>query len=182
MMLRRTRADQVVPVYRDFTKRYGTPARAARLSADDLESLLSPLGLRWRGRQMFRTVQYLRDSYAKRAPVAADDLLRIPGVGDYSNAMLRNRLFGERVAPVDANFVRFFTRLLGRPFRAEDRRRPYLIHLAHDFVQSPRSRELNLAILDLGALVCRPARPACAGCPLREGCVTGRGRMMESIR
>ena len=174
MMLRRTRADQVVPVYNQFTRKYGTPAKAAKLSEDRLEELLTPLGLRWRGRQMHQTVQYLHHSYAKHGPTPADDLKDIPGVGDYSNAMLRNRLFDERVAPIDANFVRFFYRLMNRPFLPDDRRKPELIALANAFVRSKHAADLNLAILDLAALVCRPARPFCAECPLIRECATGR--------
>lgn len=177
MMLRRTRADQVVPVYRHFTATYDTPAKAARLSEARLEELMQPLGLRWRGRQLYQTIQYLRDAYAKRRPAPADDLRDIPGVGEYSSAMLRNRLFAERVAPIDSNFVRFFYRLLGRPFQADDRRKPELIALANDFVQSKHAADLNLAILDLAALVCRPARPACDECPLAKECATAVGTL-----
>ncbi|MEQ9365453.1 MAG: hypothetical protein RIF32_14500, partial [Leptospirales bacterium] len=174
MMLRRTRADQVVPVYLEFCERYETPEAAARATPRTFNRLFHPLGLAWRGRQLRETVQFLSDRYENRAPIPADELQEIPGVGPYCSAMLRNRLFDERVATVDSNVARFICRLLNRPYHAESRRDREVIALANRFVNSPRSRDLNLAILDLSALICKPRAPLCGECPLAGLCETGR--------
>ena len=173
MMLRRTRADQVEPVYREFSRRFASPAQAARASDPTFQKLLRPLGLEWRARQLRDTVQHLTHSFAGRAPAPQDDLLDIPGVGPYANAMLRNRLFGERLAAVDSNVARFVCRLAGEPHHAESRRNPEVLAAADRFVNAKRSWELNLAILDLSALVCKPRRPLCPECPLLKHCATG---------
>jgi A/G-specific adenine glycosylase len=180
MMLRRTRADQVVPVYLEFCRRYPTPRDAARAPAQAFAGILQPLGLAWRGRQLRETVQFLSDRFENRPPAPIDALEEIPGVGPYSNAMLRNRLFEERIAAVDSNVARFVCRLLGRAHHAESRRDREIIELANRFVNSPRSPELNLAILDLSALVCKPRTPQCPVCPLRGRCETGRRAASES--
>ncbi len=173
MMLRRTRADQVVPVYDEFTRRCETPTDAARLSRPALGKILAPLGLRWRAEQLHDTIHYLRDHYALRAPEPSDDLRDIPGVGEYSEAMLRNRLFGERVAAVDINLVRVISRWEALPFDAETRRRKPFTTLANRFMNSKHARDLNVALLDLSALLCRPVKPACGDCPVRRYCRTG---------
>jgi A/G-specific adenine glycosylase len=173
MMLRRTRADQVVPVYREFCERFETPAAALELSPAAFRRLLQPLGLTWRSRQLRETLHYLRDTYERRAPAPSDSLEEIPGVGSYSSAMLRNRLFEERIAAIDCNVARFICRLLGWPYHAESRRKRGVIELANRFVNSPHSRDLNLAILDLSALVCKPRTPLCTDCPLQKLCETG---------
>lgn len=173
MMLRRTRADQVVAVYEEFTRRYQTPAAAARLKKKALEKMLYPLGLHWRGAQLHETIHYLKDNYSHRAIAQSDDLLKIPGVGDYSNAMLRNRLYGEPRAALDANLVRLFQRWQGLPYCSEGRRDRQLIDLADRFLKSKHTRELNLALIDFSALVCRPRTPQCWECPLRKECATG---------
>lgn len=174
MMLRRTRADQVRPVYERFTRRFDNPQEAARLSAAAVEKMLTPLGLRWRAREMHKTIHYLKDNYALRQLTSADDLRAIPGVGGYSDAMLRNRLFDERVAPIDVNFIRLFSRLRNLPYDDRGRRDPRINELCNRFVNSKHSKELNLAILDLGALVCRPLKADCGECPLRSHCETGK--------
>ena len=174
MMLRRTRADQVAPVYEDFCGRFSTPVDAHRCPPRKLEQILEPLGLKWRSRQMRETFAYLKDTFARRAPGPGDDLEAIPGVGPYSSAMLRNRLFGEAVATVDSNVARFICRLSGREFHAESRRNKEVIALANRFVKSKHSQDLNLAVLDLSALVCKPGRPLCGECPVAKECDYGR--------
>ena len=170
MMLRRTRADQVRPVYERFTERYGAPADAAGLKKSELEKMLRPLGLRWRAEQLYDTIHYLKDTYAVRAIAQEDNLRDIPGVGEYADAMLRNRLFDERIATVDSNVVRIFSRWQNYPYHRDARRNRDLIDLANRFVNSKRSKELNLALLDFSALVCRPRKADCPACPLKTLC------------
>jgi len=173
MMLRRTRADQVVPVYRHFVSNYATPKKAARLNKKQTQKIFQPLGLRWRADHIHETIAYVKDNYSRRAP-EAEELRKIPGVGDYSEAMLRNRLFGERLPAIDSNFVRLFSRLAGKTFRPENRRNRELRELLLKFVDSGHSADLNLAVLDFTAIVCRPVKPNCPSCPLSSLCATGK--------
>lgn len=170
MMLRRTRSDQVVSVYEKFTADYQSPAEAASLSENQLRSILGSLGLDWRAAQMHETIAYLKDHYASRAPHKEDELTLIPGVGDYSSAMLRNRLFNAPVAAVDSNVARTFCRLMGQNFHAESRRDKRIIRITNQFVAGKRARDLNLAIIDLSALICKPSKPHCIQCPWMEKC------------
>lgn len=174
MMLRRTRADQVVPVYENFVSCYRSPRQAIGLGRKELERMFRPLGLRWRAGQLHDTIHYLHDHYRLRKPEPGDDLQKIPGVGPYTDAMLRNRLFGEARAAMDTNLVRIFLRWQGFPYRPEARRDRRLHEIGDRFVGGRHSRELNLALIDFVALVCRPRQPSCAECPLRNLCETGK--------
>ncbi len=170
MMLRRTRSNQVVSIYESFTDKYKTPDDAASLTPTDLRTILKSLGLEWRASQLHDTIAYLKDNYSKRSPTKSDDLKKIPGVGDYSSAMIRNRLFNEPLAAVDSNIARIFCRLSGRPFHAESRRNKLIIEMANRFVGGNRSRDINLALIDHAALICKPIKPACQSCPLSHWC------------
>ena len=175
MMLRRTRADQVVPVYTDFTTRFQSPAESAGISREELSELLKPLGLRWRADQLFDTIQYLKHTYEdNRAPKLELEFRQIPGIGDYSSAMLRNRLYDEPVATIDINVARLIARWQGRDYDAESRRKAWLKTEANQFVKTKHSKELNLAMLDFAALVCKARKPDCENCPLNKECKTGR--------
>ncbi len=174
MMLRRTRADQAARVYADFTESFRTPGEALEIPWSRVERMLKPLGLHWRGKQMRETLHYLRDHYGPGGPRRGDDLEAIPGVGPYSGAMIRTRLWNERVAAVDANVARFIARVHGLPHHAESRRDRDILHLADRFVDSKHCQALNLAIIDLSALVCRPRNPKCGECPLQAYCETGK--------
>ncbi|MBE7439560.1 MAG: hypothetical protein HS115_13970 [Spirochaetales bacterium] len=175
MMLRRTRADQVLPVYQNFIRKYPAPAKTASLKKEQLRELFRPLGLNWRSEQFARTLAVLQDGSVVRGLCRKDEdqgkrWQAIPGVGSYSEAMILSLLFGQRRPAIDSNVVRIFYRLAGRPYRPDFRRRRELLETARAFVQSPRAGQLNLALVDLGALVCRPGRPNCALCPLQKRC------------
>lgn len=173
MMLRRTRADQVLGVYQRFVLRFPDAESTAGASESELDDLLRPLGMLWRQTQMRATLQHVRDHFGARAPRKDDDLEAIPGVGPYSRAMLRSRLFGAREAAVDVNVARLIARLYGLPLHAESRRDRRIIKLADRFVQTRDPFRLNVAMLDLCALVCKARRPLCELCPLQAECVTG---------
>jgi A/G-specific adenine glycosylase len=173
-MLRRTRADQVVPVYQKFAAEYQTARDARKASVATITSMLKPLGLQWRAEQFYQTIHYLSDNYERRNLVRSDELQEIPGVGPYSEAMLKSLLLGVKLPAIDSNVVRIFYRLAGRTFMADYRRRSELIETARDFVKSKNPGSVNLALIDLGALVCRPGKPDCRVCPLAEGCRTAR--------
>ncbi|MCE9598056.1 MAG: hypothetical protein K8S54_08815 [Spirochaetia bacterium] len=173
MMLRRTRADQAARVYSRFTDRFETPADCQTAGPTELLEIFKPLGLQWRARQLLETLDYLSDSYAKRTPQKSDDLLAIPGVGEYANSMLRNRLFNEQLPALDSNMARVICRINGWKYSAESRRKKNVIAVAHQLVQTKSSRELNLAVLDFSALVCKPGKPDCPLCPLVRMCSLG---------
>lgn len=173
MMLRRTRADQAARVYLQFTQQFETPADSAKVESTVLLKMFEPLGLAWRGRQLLQTLDFLSDSYAIRKPEPSDDLFAIPGVGDYSNSMLRNRLFNERLPALDSNMARLICRIKGWSYSAESRRKKQIVEVAHKLVKIKASRELNLAVLDFSALVCKPVQPVCAACPLASQCAHG---------
>ena len=177
MMLRRTRADQVVPVYLEFTGRYADPLATARLPRARLKGMLYPLGLAWRAEHILETLRYLRQHHPREAPPDLEALRRVPGVGEYSAAMLANRLHALRIAAVDVNVARVHSRLVGQEPMPESRRKVHIIALANRFVRSPHAAELNLAVLDLAALVCQARRPLCSNCPFQKHCATGRATL-----
>jgi A/G-specific adenine glycosylase len=169
MMLRRTRAEQVLPVYEKFTDRYKTAADAL---ADGMEvrEMLRPLGLGWRNEAIFHTLEYLRDHMAVRELSAAAEIDRIPGVGEYSNGMLRSILFAERVPAIDTNVVRILCRFDGLPEKGEMRRSPLIKERAAYLVDTDHPAQVNLALIDFGAMVCTARNPDCKHCPVRRPC------------
>lgn len=174
IMLTRTRANQVLPIYNDFVARFKSPDEMKDLDEADCERLFLPLGLRWRGRQMSHTAAYLRDSLHIREITPSTDLKRIPGIGDYCEAMIKSLYFDSRTPAVDVNIVRLISRITGVPFLDENRRNASLIHAVTSLIGRSNAKRMNLAMLDLTALICKPRIPLCGICPLRTLCETGR--------
>jgi A/G-specific adenine glycosylase len=91
-------------------------------------------------------------------------------VGDYVSAAIRCFAFGERVPVIDTNTSRVVARFFGIPPRPELRRDARVRALLEQVVGKGNARYLNLAIIDLAALLCHPRVPACSRCPLDWAC------------
>lgn len=165
LMLRRTRADQVVPVYLSFLSRYPTLADAAHADADEIRKILYPLGLAWRADSV---VAFLEAAYAKFGedlPSDAELLQELPGVGDYVGAAVQVFAGHRSATLIDVNVVRVLGRIFGLDYSGEARRRKPMRELAVRAVDYDRPDYYHYAILDFAAKVCVAGRPRCAQCP-----------------
>ena len=159
VMLQQTQAARVVPHYERFLARFPTPAVCAEAPAAEVIAAWSGLG-------------YNRRALALRAAagvVAADGwperLEDLPGVGPYTAAAVASFAWDAQVAAVDTNVRRVIERRDGvrRTPRALARR-------AAELLPAGRAAAWNQAMMELGATICRPRRPRCGECPLRQGC------------
>jgi A/G-specific adenine glycosylase len=172
LMLQRTRADLVVPVYRAVTAAYPTAAALADAEPNEVRRLAWPLGLHHRLPRLQAAAAAVRDG----VPTTPQGLLAVPGVGPYAANATLCFAFGRRVPIIDANVLRVLSRLTGLASeRSRPRDDPQAWAHAGALLPARRVREWNCALLDLSALVCRP-RPNCSVCPLHRHCPTGRER------
>jgi A/G-specific adenine glycosylase len=170
MMLRRTKADQVEKVYRQFISQYRTPGGLLRGSPNKIRRILSPLGLNWRQQNFFDLAEVLIRDFKSTVPSTREELKQLPGVGDYVAGAVLSIGFGKREWIVDSNVVRVFKRFFNLHTSKEARRDRSVIELAKAYAQTSRPREANLAILDFSSAICLPGTPRCNICPLRRVC------------
>lgn len=169
MMLRRTRAEQVVPVYQRFLAAYPTLAAAAAADPVTIREHLRPLGLAWRADTI---VHFLQEAYARFGDDLPTDpavLRELPGVGDYVSAATACFAVTAAVPLIDTNVVRVLGRVFGLDTRGEARRRREMRELATRAMYPAHPAEYHYAVLDLAARVCLPGRPKCDICPLGTG-------------
>ena len=171
VLLQRTRADTVQRFAPDFFREYPSWKHLADATETELQERLKTIGL-WR--QKARSLSQLAQVMAKRAgrfPRSREDIQALPNVGQYiANAVLLFR-FQQPEPLLDSNMARVIERYFGQRKLADVRFDPYLQSLAKRIVQYGGCPALtNWAILDLGALVCRPSKPLCSKCPLSKEC------------
>ncbi len=179
VLLHRTRADQVVPVYRAVVARYPDPAAMARARLRELESAVRSLGLRWRVPLMREMARQIVRRHGGRVPADREALLALPGVSDYIAGAVRALAFQQPDPVLDTNTVRVLGRLFGLPVREGSRRSRRFRDLMALLMAGERPGDLLLSTLDLAALVCRPRDPRCPECPLRDLCTYGRKHRSE---
>lgn len=169
MLLQRTRRDSVAKIYDKFIEKYPDPKRLANADINELEELLKPLGLRKRAKII---LEFAKEVSSGGIVANYKELKKLPGVGDYIASIVLSVVFHENVAAVDKNIARIFIRLFGltprNPARPQDD--PLIRSIANKCLPLGKSRDYNLALLDLGWEVCKPRNPRCDVCPLQNGC------------
>jgi A/G-specific adenine glycosylase len=171
MMLRRTRASQVSPVFQRFLVKYPSVEKLAAARPAAVAATLRPLGLEWRVPAFTRMAASIVSRFDGKIPREREALLSLPGVGDYVADAVRCFAYGEPVAVVDANTVRVAGRYFGFPTDPESRRRPSVRTAVSALISPTEPVKSNLAILDLAAAICIARVPRCNQCPVSDGCV-----------
>jgi A/G-specific adenine glycosylase len=170
IMLRRTKADQVKPVYTTLLDRYPDVKSLARASDEQLERILYPLGLKWRSPAFKLVAREIREKYNCRVPETREELISLPGVGDYVAGAVLAIAFKKPEWMVDSNIVRLFKRYFGVDTSKEGRRDKHIIEMAKTYIRGSDPRSANLALVDFSALICTPREPKHSECPLKEDC------------
>jgi len=170
IMLQRTKADQVVPVYLDFIKRYPTIHDLAKASAKDVETFFARLGLRWRAARVIEMAKYITEKAGGTIPDTREELLKIPMIGEYIADAILVFAYGKETAVVDSNVVRIIGRIFGIKARGEARRDPRFRKIAQKLLLKGKAREYNWAVIDFAARICTPRNPKCEVCPLKDLC------------
>lgn len=172
VMLHRTQARQVAPVYERFIALYPAMGTLARAGKTELHAVLAPLGLRWRIdliHEMAGEIMRRSDGLVPRERAA---LLALPGVSDYIAGAVRCFAWNEPEPLVDTNTVRVVGRLFGLEIKDSSRRDARFRALIAALVDPEEPRAYNYALLDLADRICMKRRPPLQDeCPVRRWCL-----------
>ncbi len=180
-MCQQTTVAAAVPYFERWMARWPTVGELAAAGEDEVLSAWEGLGYYSRGRNLLAAAVAVVERFGGVVPEGYDDLRSLPGVGEYTANAVRSFAFDRAAPVVDGNVAR----VLARVFDYEDvidsgTGKAWLRETAGELqvlTQGRRGAEggriYNSAIMELGALVCRPRSPLCLACPVREFC-TGR--------
>jgi A/G-specific adenine glycosylase len=166
VMLQQTRVETVIPYYRRWLERFPTVEILADASLDDVLLAWQGLGYYRRARHLHRAARMIREWGGAGLPGTYRELKELPGVGDYTAGAIASIAFGEPVPAVDGNVRRILARLFDEPTP----KHAWTRRVAGALLDPTRPGDFNQALMDLGATVCTPRRPACGDCPLEAGC------------
>lgn len=173
VLLQRTRADSVAPVYAEVFRRWPSRRRLALARVDSVASVIRPLGLAYRASRLVALARTVTQIGA--VPRDPELLSKFPGVGRYVAHATVAAAFGLPVPAVDRVSARVYRRYFGRPdslLPAQDRE---LWALVEKVTPRVSVREWNWTVLDLAAALCTSRTPKCRDCPLRARCLYAAG-------
>jgi A/G-specific adenine glycosylase len=170
IMLQQTTVKAVGPYFEKFVARWPDVAAMARASLDDVLRMWAGLGYYSRARNLYACAVAVTRDHGGAFPDTEEGLRTLPGIGPYTAAAIAAIAFDRRTMPVDGNIERVVSRL----FAVEDalpQAKPRIQQLAATLLADSRAGDSAQALMDLGASICTPKKPACSLCPLNEDCV-----------
>ncbi len=171
IILQQTRVEQGLPYFERFISNYPTVFDLALASENEVLTIWQGLGYYSRARNLHFTAKKIVQEYEGVFPNTFDKLLKLKGVGSYTAAAIASFCFNEPVAVLDGNVYRVLSRLfdVDLAINIPRNKREFEI-IANDFLDKKNPALFNQAIMEFGALQCKPVSPSCESCPLRVNC------------
>jgi A/G-specific adenine glycosylase len=171
-MLQQTPVARVLPVHEQWLATWPTPADLAAVSSGEAVRAWGRLGYPRRALRLHAAATAIVERHGGEVPASYDDLLALPGIGDYTAAAIASFAFGRRHVVLDTNVRRVLARAVGGVelpaagvTRAE---RTVAAELLPD--DAPTAATWAVAVMELGALVCVASSPRCGSCPVAAAC------------
>ncbi|MCM1461322.1 MAG: A/G-specific adenine glycosylase [Bacteroides sp.] len=176
IMLQQTRIETVIGYYARFIARLPDIRALAEVGDEELMKLWEGLGYYSRARNLKKAAVMIVERFGGVFPARYEDILSLPGVGEYTAGAIASIAFGEPRAAVDGNVIRVMSRLTESDAPVGDPGRKKALAAALSAVMpAGRCGELNEALMELGETVCLPSgAPLCGECPLFTLCLSGR--------
>lgn len=172
IMLQQTRVAAVIPYYERFMAELPDVFALAKVEDDRLHKFWEGLGYYSRARNLKRAAGEVVSRCGGRMPERYEDLLRLPGIGEYTAGAIASIAFGEAVPAVDGNVLRVYARLFGKERDIRDLSYKKEVRMAlAPLIPEDAPGMFNAALMELGATVCLPnGTPKCEGCPIKQSC------------
>ncbi|MBI3516154.1 MAG: A/G-specific adenine glycosylase, partial [Proteobacteria bacterium] len=173
IMLQQTTTVTVGPYFEEFLARWPTVGALAAAPLDDVLRVWAGLGYYARARNLHACAREIVARHGGRFPDTEAELRALPGIGAYTAAAVAAIAFDRPAAVMDGNIERVLTRLFANADPLPDIK-PALRRRAADLTPAARPGDYAQAMMDLGATLCTPRKPACTLCPITALCAARR--------
>ena len=180
-MLQQTQVATVIPYFNRFIKKIPNFKSLAKINNQKLIKIWEGLGYYSRARNLKKTAQKIVNNFNGKLPNNFEDLLSLPGVGNYTASAILSIVFNKPYIPLDGNVERVLKRYLFLK-NEKDIKKEKLIKKKSVFGTSSRSSDYAQALMELGALICKPINPLCNKCPISKKCISLKKRDFNIVK
>jgi len=182
IMLQQTRVAQTIYHYNRFIAELPTVFALAEAKEDTILKLWQGLGYYTRGRNLHAAARLIVKKYHGEFPGDYHELIKLPGIGEYTAAAIASIAFNQPHAVVDGNVFRVLSRYFGNntPIDSEKGKKEFR-NLAADVLDKKNPALHNQAMMEFGALQCIPKSPDCQSCPLNNSCFAAKHHMVIKL-
>ena len=171
VMLQQTQVATVLPYYQNFLKHFPNLRKLARADLQQVLKVWEGLGYYARARNLHKAAGAVIERHQGIIPYSRSDFQKLPGVGEYIAAAVLSIAFNQPYAVVDGNVKRVLSRLfvINAPVNQSAVKKVFQ-QAAADLLDPREPGTFNQALMELGALICKPRNPLCSDCPVRPWC------------
>ncbi len=179
-MLQQTTVNTVKNKFSDFILKWPSVNKLARITEPEILKFWSGLGYYSRARNLLKTAKIINKSFKNKIPRTYDELIQLPGIGDYTAKAILGIGFNKSVMPLDANIERILVRLhaIDQPIIKVKNE---LKDLANKFISDKYSSNLIQSFMDYGSAICLPRNPRCAICGMNKFCQSYKKNLQLNI-
>jgi len=170
VMLQQTQVKTVIPYFNNFISKIPNLKTLAKLNDQKLMKCWEGLGYYSRAKNLKKTAKIIIKEFNGNLPNNIDQLKSLPGVGDYTSTAIMAIAFNQPFIPLDGNVERILKRIFYLKNEKEIRK-DNLLKKKSFFGKSNRSSDYAQAIMEIGALICKPTNPLCHQCPISKNCI-----------
>ena len=168
-MLQQTQVKTVIPYFKKFTNKYKTLEALSKINESQILKLWEGLGYYRRAKNLLASVKLLVKDYNSKLPNTLKDIKKLPGVGDYTGNALLGFIHNYPTIAIDGNVKRVFVRYLNKKESKINFEKLIQINKKNLFITN-RNSDFVEALMEFGALICRPKDPKCSQCCLNKSC------------
>ena len=168
-MLQQTQVKTVIPYFEKFTKKYKTLESLSKINENQILKLWEGLGYYRRARHLLASSKILVKKYKCKLPNSLKEIKKLPGVGDYTANALLGFVYNKPTIAIDGNVKRVFSRYLNKKDSEINFEKLIYINKKNLFVTN-RNSDFIEALMEFGALICKPKDPKCSQCCLNKSC------------
>ncbi|WP_432710209.1 A/G-specific adenine glycosylase [Pedobacter sp.] len=182
IIMQQTRVEQGLPYFNRFLEAFPRLEDFASATEAEVLRLWQGLGYYSRGRNMHHTAQQVLVLHGGVFPVEYDALIKLKGIGDYTASAISSFAAGEARAVLDGNVFRVLSRFFGiaTPINSTEGKKEFS-DLAQELIKGQNPMIYNQAIMEFGALQCKPKSPDCEVCPLQVQCYANRHNLQQAL-
>ena len=168
-MLQQTQVATVIPYFDRFIKEIPNMENLAKVQNKKIIKLWEGLGYYSRVKNLKKTAKIIIKNFGGKLPDNFENLVKLPGIGEYTASAILAIAFNKPYIPLDGNIERVLKRYLYLK-KEKEIQKDYLLKKKSIFGLSSRSSDYAQALMELGALICKPNNPLCDQCPIKKNC------------
>ena len=168
-MLQQTQVKTVIPYFNNFINKIPNLEKLAKVKEKKLMKCWEGLGYYSRAKNLKKTAKKIILEFNGKLPDNIEELKKLPGIGEYTSRAIMAIAYNAPVIPLDGNVERILKRVFYLR-KQNEISKDYIISKKSFFGKSNRSSDYAQAIMEIGALICKPNNPLCFECPISFDC------------